>query len=642
VKRRFTINELYKMRLPGLPNSIGMLVKLASDQNWKRSPFAFNRSGRGGGIEYDVDILPEITQHEIQKETKSHIDRDRIQQIDHHALWASFGEQSNVRKEEAKRRLHCLQRVHALVKDGIGRTEAFELASHEAGASVSAIRSWETLTQGVHRSDWLAALVPQARGGKRVKGAVDGRFWDAFRADYLRLSEPSFEACYRRTVTIAAEQGWAIPAARTLRRRVDDIAQAEIVLKRQGIDALKRMVPAMERTRDHYHALQAVNTDGHKWDVFVKWEDGTIGRPLTVAFQDLYSGKFVAWRTARSENKDSVRSAFGDMISRYGIPDHCFMDNGRSFASKWLTGGTPNRYRFKVRADEPHGIMTQMGVQIHWTTPYAGQSKPIERGFRDFANDIARHPAFEGAYTGNSPMAKPANYGDTAVPIAEFIAVIDREIAAHNARVGRRSAVCGGTLSFDSAFAESYGKSLIRRATEEQRRLCLLAAESVLVKPLDGTIHLFGNRYWDEALWEWRGERVVVRFDPDHLKEPLLVSKLDGTPICSAAARETAGFDDTAAARTHNQARATIMRTVKERAKAEAILSLAELAALQPKSPDDDALPAPAAVRPFRPAVRGNLALAEDFEPEHTAKIMDFDERLRRGLARRRAEEDGL
>lgn len=494
--------------------------------------------------------------------------------------------------------------------------------------------------RGVARSDWLPALTPRARGGRREKIEIDKRVWDVFKTDYLRLAQPSFESTYRRVAAIAAENGWAMPTSRTLRRRVDALPASVVVKARKGDDALKRMYPAQKRDRSHFHALQAVNVDGHKWDVFVKWEDGSIGRPLTVAFQDLYSGKFLAWRTARSENKDSVRLALGDMIGRFGIPGHCYQDNGRAFASKWLSGGTKNRFRFKVKDEEPHGIMTQLGIEIHWTTPYAGQSKPIERGFGDFARDIAKHPSFEGAYCGNSPMAKPENYGARAVPIAEFIATIEREIAVHNARPGRRSAVCGGKLSFDEAFNASYAGALIQKATPEQRRMCLMAAEQVTVRELDGTVHLFGNRYFAEALWEHRGEKVTVRFDPDNLHEPLFVQTREGVQICTAPEIEAAGFDDTEAARKHAQARGAHRKATKAMLDAERTLSLADLAKLQPRNADSQQPPAPAAVRPFRP-VRGNLALAEEFAPDHSASITDFDELMRRGLARMREAENG-
>src|SRR5690606_13947366 len=122
---------------------------------------------------------------------------------------------------------------------------------------------------------------------------------------------------------------------------------------------------------------------------------------------------------------------------------------------------------------------TQLGVEVHWTTPYSGQSKPIERAFRDLCNDIWRHPAFVGAYTGNNPNAKPEDYGSRAVALDEFYRIVSQEIREHNRRTGRRSRVCAGQLSFDQAFRESYARAPIRKASEEQLRLFLLAAESV-------------------------------------------------------------------------------------------------------------------------------------------------------------------
>ncbi|WP_040507433.1 transposase domain-containing protein [Gluconobacter morbifer] len=102
---------------------------------------------------------------------------------------------------------------------------------------------------------------------------------------------------------------------------------------------LSRIYPAQQRRRDVFHALQAVNANGHRWDVFVKWEDGTIGRPVMVGFQDLFSDMILSWRIDKSENAETVRLAFGDMVETYGIPKMCYLDNGRNFASKWMNAG---------------------------------------------------------------------------------------------------------------------------------------------------------------------------------------------------------------------------------------------------------------------------------------------------------------
>jgi len=109
--------------------------------------------------------------------------------------------------------------------------------------------------------------------------------------------------------------------------------RALIVLAREGSAAFERTVPAQVRDRSVFRAIEAVNADGHKFDLFIRWPDDTIIRPVMVAVQDLYSGKILSYRVDRVENTHSVRLAFGDMVEAYGIPDHAYLDSGRAFAS---------------------------------------------------------------------------------------------------------------------------------------------------------------------------------------------------------------------------------------------------------------------------------------------------------------------
>ena len=99
-----------------------------------------------------------------------------------------------------------------------------------------------------------------------------------------------------------------------------------------------------------------------------------------------------------------------------------------------MTGGVPNRYRFKIKDDDPVGIMTLlMGRdRVHWTSVHGGrghgQAKPVERAFGvgGIGEIVDKHPAFAGAWTGNSPLAKPENYGSRAVPSRRFPARDER------------------------------------------------------------------------------------------------------------------------------------------------------------------------------------------------------------------------
>jgi len=76
------------------------------------------------------------------------------------------------------------------------------------------------------------------------------------------------------------------------------------------------MFPAQRRDRSALHAMEVVNCDGHKIDVTCVWPDGTKGRPVIWAFQDVYSGKTLSWRVDRTENTDSFRLAFADMVTQ--------------------------------------------------------------------------------------------------------------------------------------------------------------------------------------------------------------------------------------------------------------------------------------------------------------------------------------
>ena len=377
-----------------------------------------------------------------------------------------------------------------------------------------------------------------------------------------------------------------------------------------------------------FHALEAINGDGHRWDVWVQWPDGEVCRPCMVGFQDLYSGAILAWRVDRTENAWAVRLAIGDLIETYGIPRACWLDNGRNFASKWLTGGVPNRYRFKVRDDEPAGILTQLGVDIHWTTPYSGQSKPIERAWRDLASDIARHPAFEGAYTGNSPSAKPENYKSRAIELDEFLKIVASEINQHNDRVGRQTRAAAGR-SFRATFEASYATAPIKKATEEQRRLWLLAAEGITVNSRDGSLKVMGNRYWAEFLHMHLGETVAARFDPDFLHDGLHVYRLDGAYLGHAPVIEPVGFADADAAREHARQRRRWMNAARDMADAERRMSAAKVAELVPLNLGPEAPPTATVVTLARPTLDLKQTpkapvLSEDQEQRRDALVAEF------------------
>ena len=521
------------------------------------------------------------------------------------SLWQRYEAAPDTFKRQAQRRLKALQAVEQLVASGqrLGDARAAIAAQlqreGERGGSAASLGRWAADVQGLHRADWLAALLP-AYTGRTAQTDIPAEAWDLFKADYLRLEAPAASACFGRLQRIAKVKQWGeLPCLRTFERRIaSEIPRGVLILMREGEEALARTFPAQERDRTIFHALEAVNADGHKFDVFVRTPMGDIVRPILVGVQDLYSGKIVGYRLAETESADLIRLAFRNVVESHGIPRKVWFDNGRGFASKLITGGVANRFRFKVKPEDPVGIVTSMVDEIHWAQPYHGQAKPIERAWRDLCETIARHPACAGAYTGNKPDAKPENYGSKAIDWEVFVNVVREEIGAHNARTKRRTRVCGGTLSFDQAFAASYAQSTIKKATAEQLRQLLLAAEAVTANQYDGSVRLNGNRYWCSALAEHAGRKVMLRFDPDALHAPVSVYALNNAFIGDAECVAAVGFADTNAAREHTRARKDFIRSTKKQAKAQVRMDAARVAAQIPQAAPES-LPPAAVVAPI-------------------------------------------
>lgn len=575
----WTAEEIAAAALPDLPATKRGVNLQAERAVWRGNPaFARRREGRGGGWEYSWRLFPSRAQRKLLSDVAAPVAAERPARDE---AWAWFDGLPQAVKDKAQARLLIIQKVEAL-EPAVGRHMAIVNVARLDGISTRTIWNWFGAIEGVRSDDRLAYLAPRHRAAPEEKrrAAVkdcDPDFFDQIKSDYLRNEAPPFTDCYRRALRVAKAKGWATLPERTMRRRLDAaVSTAVQVLAREGVDALKRMYPAQVRDKTCLGAMEAVNADFHKFDVFVKWpaprgEPEQIIRPQMVAFQDIYSGRILSWRLDVTPNSTAVLLCAGDMINEWGIPEHVLLDNGREFAAKAITGGASTRYRFKVREDDIPGLFTALGCKIHWATPYSGQSKPIERAFRDMCSSISKDPRLAGAYTGNRPDAQPENYGSKAIPLEDFLGVLAEGIEEHNTRQGRRSEVAFGR-SFAEVFAESYAVRPIKKAAEAQKRWWLLAADRLRADANTGAVWFQGNEFWAEWMHQIAGERVIIRFDPAAFWDGVHIYSEGNAYLGHAPVRQKAGFFDADEARTHSRARGAWMKA--ERAALEALRRL--------------------------------------------------------------------
>lgn len=614
VRDWFSLEDAALAGDPAMPTTVRGWAKIAEAEGWRHRAGRAKREGKGWV--YHRSLFPVSTQVRLLVVANQPVEAAPVRS----PLWARYDGLPDTHKTMCAERLKAVLAAHNLMQGGLTLVAAAAMAASEAGVSTSTLRNWLGAVRGHNRADWLAALAPDYKPTAQFAECHPDA-WAALKSDYLRASQPKFSACYRRMSKAAAELGWApIPSEMALRRRLAaEVPAAVITLARDGKDKAKAIYPAQRRTRMNLRAMTLVNIDGHRFDVFVRKGDGAPFRPVLVGIQDIYSGKFVGWRLDETESRISVRLAIGDMVEKFGIPEHMILDNGRGFASKWITGGAPNRYRFKVRDDEPDGLLTQLGVKIHWATPYHGQAKPIERAWQDFCENIARHPFCAGAYTGPNALAKPEDYGTRAIAWEAFRQFVDGQIAEHNARSGRKSETAKGR-SFDETFAASLAlpDTIVRWPTAEQRDLWLLMAEEQTAQKGSGEIRLLGNRYWAPALVEHAGRKVLVRFDPDDLTRDIKVYDRKGRLLCTAAALGDVDFLDADAAHQLARQRGEFNKAQRKLRDLHVTMKPEQLGALYAPTAKPDTTPQRPAVT--RLATRGNAALKaapSDWDQEH-------------------------
>jgi transposase InsO family protein len=629
----FTASELEALCLAGLPGDKRSINRRAQNERWAsrlstdRKLLVRNRQGRGGGNEYHFSLLPAEAQADLARRGFACC-QPKPEPTASAALWARFDAQKASVKAEAQERLAIINAINLHCGAGATVTAAVARAAVTHGIGASTIYEWMRAVRGIDRGDWLPALASTRKGGGK-KAEIDPQLWEIIKSDWLRPSEPPFAACFLRVEEIAKDRGLSLPSQRTLLRRLQrEVPRSVQILGRKGGEALQRHIPDVRHDFEAMHAMELVNIDGHVFDVFVQHPDYPDDpkkkvRPTLIAIQDVYSRKFLGWHLDLSENVIATRLAFAQMFRDFGIPKACKLDNSRTFASKALTEGAKTRYRGKINPEAPAGLLVSLGIEVLFAGIYHGQGKPIERAWRELANLVSKGPECDGAYTGNNPMNKPANYGTRVIPWNEFEQIVAQGIARFNARLGRKGGACKGR-SCDQTFAESYAVSAIRKANDAQLRMALLAAERKRLDSRTGEITLYGNRYYSPVFLEHLGEQVTVRFDPSNLHREVHVYDKQGQYLAQAECLADHGYREQAGAIEVGKRRKEIRRAVRAALDAERTLDAAEIAAAQ--------IPLEAAPRPesnvIRPVRHRATVGSAALKPQPTAVPSEGEEEI--------------
>lgn len=482
------------------------------------------------------------------------------------AAHAAFERLPSSAQEEALNRTSAMLKLAAL-DPLLPLMERYRLAAEQTGCSVGSLRRWHRATKNLDRGDWAPALAPAWGKTAPPKAELSEAAWKFILSEWACQSQPALLPIYRRAQKEAAAQGWSLSSYKTIHRRIAAIPAPQRAYLREGEKGLDRFYPALTRSyEDESLALHQIwCSDGRKADLFCQWPDGYVGRPIVVAWQELRSRKILGWAIDRTETAELARLAFHQAArASRAVPQFAYLDNGRAYAAKEMTGGQATRNRFKIIDSDPLGLLTLFGIDALWATPYRGQSKPIE----SFWNTIAqaeRCKAFAGSWCGNKPEARPEEFARRAVPIATYEAFLRETIEEKNAASHRGSGM--NERSPNDVYAELLQSTPVRVPAERQLRLCLLAVERV---KLDKThaFSLLGNRYWSEQLTQFERSKVYqARYNPVDMSEPVFL--YDGRKLLATVPLWRKGdFRSRTAAKDSARAKNQLKKSQRDGAKA--------------------------------------------------------------------------
>ncbi len=380
--------------------------------------------------------------------------------------------------------------------------------------SRSALLNWKK----AYAAGGLTALVDH-RGVGGNTAPFDAEAKEFIKGLYLRERRshgaPSIPSIYQHALAVGRTNGWRIPSLRRVQdwiyREIDHKTKAAAHNPKKFRD---RCLPRIKRDWTLVPANNCWVADHRIFDFAVPRvrmvrdnitnrdvEKITWQRPWLTMFMDTRTWMPVGWVIDfDSPNSRRVASAFILAVRDHGIPEHLILDNGKDFRAHWIAGGRQKKSDMKYTFDRQKTtpLLENLGVTVHWATPYEPQVKTIERFFGIMSRQFdANMPTYLGNKPDNRPQAAGLLKADE-VDTARFnLAVVrewfDKWALEDYALRTSPSAACGG-MSVMRAFHElrETGRPSIRPSDEALAMLLTyekrtaLKAEGLYVKAFAG------------------------------------------------------------------------------------------------------------------------------------------------------------
>lgn len=555
MKLWLSATEIAALSLPNLPTTKLGVLKLATRQGWKGS-LSRPRAGRGGGLEYSIDLLPPaaraayVARHVEMIDVPAAIAREAAA-----APGAALVSAGGAEARDA--RLAVLGLLEKFEKDAkiSGKRAARHFCDcYNGDGEQLTVAEWirkeiKTLHprtiarwRKARRENRLSSLAVDRSRSRKGTGVLDRANGGEVKTYILALiaKQPQLTAVHIRALVAdrfpalsIGGRSIAVPPVRTLqyalnRWRDEYRNELQFIRDPDGFKSKTRFAARVARPAQALNELWQI--DASPADILT-----TDGRFNLYVGIDVYSRRLIGLVT-RTPRAESVCLLVRKAIMAWGVPDRIKTDNGSDFIAR-----------------ETQRLFAALGIEHERSAPFSPEQKGhVERAIGTMQHGLMR--TLEGFIGHSVPDRKviegrkafsrrlgetPEDAFEVALSAADLQKRVDEWCDVVYA--GKPHAGLEGRTPF--AVAASYGGTI--RKIEDVRALDMLLAK---VPGKDGLrtvtktgIRIDGTHYINGAMEV--GATVLVRMDPADMGRAFVFNESGDEFVCEAIAPDLLGID---------------------------------------------------------------------------------------------------
>ena len=366
------------------------------------------------------------------------------------------------------------------------------------------------------------------------------------------------EMLYEKLQLVANINKWdKIPSYQTVMRYINYLMEDENMrnayfLASKGTREYKNKVMVKgSRDTKGLQVMQIVMGDEHTFDCWVSYKqpNGKLIaiKPKLVAWIDMRSRVIIGDMVCKDANSDILKQSLLKMIYSEpgGVPEFLYIDNGKDYTAKTMTGRARNDRSGIEFDNETKGFYKSIGIKDdHRALPYEPWSKgQIERSFRTVCNQFTRwFKSYTGTLTGSKTSDKVDKNIKKMLERGELLTMEEfyekwhewlTNTYYHKQHGGLKKAGEKYLTPYDCFVNEDrYVKAA---PPKSYCTMLMMKSENVLVRNIG--IVRSGYEYRADELCDYIGRKVDIKYDPDDMAV-LYVFDKNGKRICEAYCQE--------------------------------------------------------------------------------------------------------